>query len=399
MPLLPILATNPQEIYALDIRQIVALCGNGRLTDGSECSAELRDFLRRAPSEQLFQYIETCLDEGFDKSGQVLQDLVNELGRRLDFEVRNGNYAGRQNSIGFDGIWSSQGARSLVVEVKTTDAYRINLDTIASYRSRLIDSGQLSTASSVLIIVGRQDTGDLEAQVRGSRHAWDIRLISVDSLVKLVKIKESAEAGTVERIRELLAPFEYTRVDKIIELAFTAINEIGEAIQSEEAPLLQEIGGDSEISPALKSTQERTPSEIIEALRYKIISAISAREGMPLIKKSRALYWSTDSERKLRLACTISKHYVKSDDYWYAYHPAWDTFLGEADNGIMFWGVWIERPRTLFPVPGLRTGWMNSTYPRARMSRIGTSFLCAVAKNWPYADTDPVVITQFPNSR
>ncbi len=40
--------------------------------------------------------------------------------------------------------------------------------------------------SSILIVVGRQDTGDLEAQVRGSRHAWEIRLISVDALLQLM---------------------------------------------------------------------------------------------------------------------------------------------------------------------------------------------------------------------
>src|SRR5204863_2739918 len=241
----------------------------------------------------LFRYIETCLDEGFDKSGQVLQDIVNELGRRLDFDVQNGNYSGRQNSIGFDGIWSAPDARALVVEVKTTDTYRINLDTVASYRMRLIDAGQLDRTSSILIVVGRQDTGDLEAQIRGSRHAWDIRLISADSLIKLVKIKEYAEESTVARIRELLVPFEYTRIDLIIELAFTAVTEIGEAIEKEEAPVDDEPSNESVLS-ATRSTQERTPKEVIEALRQKIIAALSAREGVPLIKKSRALYWSTD---------------------------------------------------------------------------------------------------------
>lgn len=33
--------------------------------------------------------------------------------------------------------------------------------------------GKLRDGSEALIIVGRSDTGDLEAQVRGSRHAWD----------------------------------------------------------------------------------------------------------------------------------------------------------------------------------------------------------------------------------
>ena len=45
----------------------------------------------------------------------------------------------------------------------------------------------------MLLIVGRQDTGDLEAQIRGSRHAWDIRIISVDALLRLMSTKEEVE--------------------------------------------------------------------------------------------------------------------------------------------------------------------------------------------------------------
>ena len=67
-----------------------------------------------------------------------------------------------------------------MVEVTTTDAYRIDLETLAGYRRGLIASGQITEPeSSMLIVVGRKDTGDLEAQIRGSRHAWDIRLVSV----------------------------------------------------------------------------------------------------------------------------------------------------------------------------------------------------------------------------
>ena len=40
----------------------------------------------------------------FEKSGETLQDIVNELGRRLDFEVENGFYQGRTNAVGNDGL-------------------------------------------------------------------------------------------------------------------------------------------------------------------------------------------------------------------------------------------------------------------------------------------------------
>jgi len=116
----------------------------------------------------------------------VLQDLVNELGRRLDYKVTNGRYQGTSTQIGFDGIWTSPEGHTIVAEVKTTDTYRIALDSIAGYRQKLLAAKTFSEPSSILILVGRQDTGELEAQIRGSRHAWDIRLISVDALLKLV---------------------------------------------------------------------------------------------------------------------------------------------------------------------------------------------------------------------
>jgi len=96
------------------------------------------------------------------------------------------------------------------------------LDRIAEYRTKLVEGKRVSEkASSILIVVGRQDTGDLEAQIRGSRHAWDIRLISAEALLRLVELKENLDDPTVStRISGILIPREYTRVDAIIDLVF-----------------------------------------------------------------------------------------------------------------------------------------------------------------------------------
>jgi hypothetical protein len=184
MPLLAFWSSNPKEIGQSTIEQIVAMAGDGNLRDNSPCSDELREYLTQAESTKLATYIGHCLSAGFTKSGLVFQDLVNELGRRLDYKATNGRYQGTQNTIGFDGIWSSPEGHTIIVEVKTTDAYTVKLDTIANYRSKLLSAQEISQPSSILIVVGRQDTGELEAQIRGSRHAWDIRLISADALLR-----------------------------------------------------------------------------------------------------------------------------------------------------------------------------------------------------------------------
>src|SRR5579871_4047422 len=105
MALLHYLRSNREIVLAQTIQQVVSNAGDGSLRDGNQSSTEFREFLTLVPIDSLFAYVPQCLDAPFQKSGSVLQDLVNELGRRLDFEVETGLYQGRRNAIGFDGIW------------------------------------------------------------------------------------------------------------------------------------------------------------------------------------------------------------------------------------------------------------------------------------------------------
>lgn len=333
-PLLTLLKVNPDQVFSLSIQQILALCGDGDLGDKSLCSEELREYLKIAPSETLNRYLETCLHSAFDKSGFVLQDLVNELGRRLDYFVENGIYQGRSNAIGSDGIWRAPGGYAIVVEVKTTDAYRINLDRIAGYRSDLVTATKIeANQSSILMVVGRQDTGDLEAQVRGSKHAWNIRLISVDALVKLVTLKEKTEEDSVAKIHELLQPFEYTKLDKIIEIAFRVAEDATAVI--EEQDLVNPPDNNEEVARDVTRKQAHTPPDVLAKLRQEIVSAVGAREHSLLVKKGGVLYWSAD--KTVRIIVSISKQYTNGN-YWYAYHPHWDKFLSEGRNSFFVLG-------------------------------------------------------------
>jgi hypothetical protein len=154
MPLLSLWKSDPETVDKFTIQQIVSFAGDGRLTDESECSSELRAYLSGIKTEKIAIYIDFCLSEQFDKSGSILQDLVNELGRRLDYVAENGLYSGRKNAIGNDGLWLSPENHAIVIEVKTTDAYRIPLDVIATYRSKLISAEKIDEKSSILIVVG-----------------------------------------------------------------------------------------------------------------------------------------------------------------------------------------------------------------------------------------------------
>jgi hypothetical protein len=336
MPLLELWESSPAAIDQFTIEQIVAAAGDGVLTDASKCSQELRSYLARVPHSKLAEYVERCLSSSFNRSGFVLQDLVNELGRRLDYKVTNGRYQGTQNSIGFDGIWISPEGHTIIIEVKTTDAYRISLDTIIRYREKLLATSQIHHPCSILIVVGRQETGELEAQVRGSRHAWDIRLISADSLLKLAQLKlESDSPETGKKIRMLLTPREYTRLDDMIDVMFTAAKDVESAASTE-------LRNDEDDQPSGGPAAKRwvfTETRLLDEKRQTIIAALSRRESTPFVQKTRALYWNP--EHDVRAACTISKRYQRSSiyRYWYAYHPQWDEFLSEGRRSFLVLGA------------------------------------------------------------
>ena len=338
MPLLAFWASSPDAVDQLTIEQIVASAGDGILKDASGCSIELRKFLSQIPTGKLAQYVEQCLGSPLPKGGLVLQDLVNELGRRLDYEVKDGLYQGVVGGIGFDGIWMSPEGHSVVAEVKTTDAYRMSLDTLASYRRKLIDRGDITIESSILIVVGRQDTGELEAQIRGSRHAWDIRLISAEAMLKLVLLKENAEAQTLGgKIRGLLRPVEYTRLDRLADAMFDTVADVEESPEepSAEGKALSPDDAEGHFSTA---KWEFTNSADLQAKRVLIIAALEQREDTELKRKSRALYASSD--QRVRVACGMSKRYVGKNQniYWYAFHPQWDDFLDVCEKGLFVLG-------------------------------------------------------------
>jgi hypothetical protein len=314
-------------------KQLIGLAGNGNIRD-SDTSKEVRECLRAVNLEDLQRFARECLDDGkWENSGFFLQDLINELGCRLGFDVEFGRYQGSAAKPAPDGVWRSKDW-TFVVEIKTTDAYRVSLDRLAVYRKTTSEqSGIDLPASSVLIVVGRQDTGELEAQVRGSKHAWDMRLIGIEGLFKIALLhRDSVEQEAVlDKIRAILRPQEYTRVDGLLDVVFeTAIAVSVEEREGSVAAPRQENGQDASQrldSPAVK-----------EELRELVFRVMEAREQKKFKKVRRSLYESLDGTTRYSLA--ISKNYGSPEkaSYWYAYHPTQKSFVEMAGHGFAIFG-------------------------------------------------------------
>ena len=199
MALIDLWNADRQQITDKRIDQLIAFAGEGRLRDRNSTSEEFRTLLKVVSSDVIGQWLDECLEIRFSDFGFVLQDTVNEVGRRLGFDVNHGVYRSHSNE-GYDGLWRIPGGRAILVESKSSTSYSINLSRISEYRKQVAPQlGLRPEDISILIVVGTEDTYDFEAQVRGSRFAWDIRILGVNSLFRLLKLRESLDDPKGER--------------------------------------------------------------------------------------------------------------------------------------------------------------------------------------------------------
>jgi hypothetical protein len=358
MALLDLWNSNPDQLNDKQVHQLIAFAGGGQLIDDSPCSTEFRAFLARIPANYLLRYAEQCLTDKFDGSGFALQDIINEAGVRLGAAVTHGRYRGTPKHTGQDGLWRFSNSRAIVIEVKTTDAYSINLNTIASYRKSLIDKGEITEdTSSVLLVVGRQETENLEAQIRGSRFAWNIRVISVDALLRLMFIKEEVEDPALHRrIHAILVPYEFTRLDGIADLLFSAAKEIKQ--------------DDTEVDVDADDLPEKPeePKFIPVAFHEDCIKRIQKSLSVSLVKRTRSGYSSPDN--KIAVICSVSKEHNpdKNPNYWFAFHPHQKEFLDPFPSSHVAFGCGSAKQILLIPyekfelwLPG---SWMTTTEDR-----------------------------------
>lgn len=344
MSLIDLWEKDKQLIAEKEIHQVISFAGNGKLLDESETSTEFRAFISRVPSEFLKRYVYQCLNTKFDDSGLVLQDLVNQIGKRLGFTVEFGIYRGKHKNLNHDGLWRDREQNAIIVEVKTTTDYKIELDKIARYRKDLITQGLVEEdKSSILIVVGRKETADLEAQIRGSRHAWDIRLISVEALLNLLEIKEQMDSpDTIYKIHQMLIPKEFTKLDQIVELIFSTTEDV-------KSDVAEEV--DDEVEDKTESNDTRIPKFIPVSFHDKVIEEVNAYYNTIFLNETRSTLYSEND--KIALVLAISKQYTAKNynKYSFFFHPHQNEFLENAfpKISVICWGCGSENKILLLP--------------------------------------------------
>ena len=214
-----------QKTFTMSLKQVVSVAGDGTL-ENDDSRNELRQFFSLIDLSTLGRLLEECYPKDkkykFETRGFAFQDLINEMGRRLGFEVENGVYRGKKNEIGFDGLWKSNDGTCIIMESKTSDDYSISIESVISYRDKLLAEKNIPRKKcSILIVYGRDDKSALKNTAKGSDDAKSIRLISANALFQMVKIVAAASSDVIgKQVLNMLQPRDYFVLDNLVELVF-----------------------------------------------------------------------------------------------------------------------------------------------------------------------------------
>jgi hypothetical protein len=293
-----------------------------QLKDGSEESIEFREQLKSMDLDILEQHLGAVLARGSD--GKVLQDIVNALGFKIGFNVEFGLYQGKKGSIGFDGYWWLPNIH-LIVECKTTDAYRINTKTLQRYAKELAAERKLEKLPDILLVVGRIDTGDIEAQIRGSRMDDRISVIGADSLLDFARtIGELAGGPATNKLRRALIPQDHTRLDELSSLISEVVYETKQMANSES---MHDTNAPSPTSDSHAGGLEND--------RQKVLSLISADFGeLKPVPRTRNRFISDANGQLHVIFLSSRRHRRKDQQYWYSLPKNWVDLI-DNDEGIV----------------------------------------------------------------
>lgn len=332
MALLDMWRANRDGIREKSIHQILAFAGEGRLADGNKCSKEFRDLLRIVPLDTLQRYACEALDGKAGDPGLALQDIVNEAGTRMDYSVEPGLYRGRYGEPGHDGLWRDPDAQHTVVaEVKSSTAHRIRLEPIANRRELLDQQGKLEKdQSSVLIVICQtdDDTSDLEAQIRGSRYSWGIRVISLAALFKMVALKSATDdPGSAKRLRGILIPREFTKLDALLDIVSFVAEDVSSDEEEEEQ---EEEAQDGEVGQGGAYVSKLNKIE----LRIQAKEFFLRKLNRNLRELSRTKFESEDG--RIAICYAPSQPYPKATytQYWFGLHDHQVEFMAAHPEGF-----------------------------------------------------------------
>jgi hypothetical protein len=195
-------------------------------------------------------------------------------------------------------------------------------------------------------------------------------------------IKEEVEDPELHhRIRAILIPYEFTRLDGIADLLFSAAKEIK---QDDE-----QVDADVDDLPE----KSKEPKFIPVAFHEDCIKLIQKSLSVSLIKRTRSGYSSPDN--KVAVICAVSKEHDpnKKPNYWFAFHPHQKEFLDRFLSSYVTFGCGSANQILRIPYEQfeswLKDSWTTTEVPAEFRLPTGRSYAakeclaaCSVIQFW-----------------
>lgn len=281
----------------------------GEFKDGSQASEKFRELLR--DEETTVESIEDWMREVLEGSqayhNRALQDIINNIGERLGFEVVYGPYSGKSGEIAYDGWWKSPGTDDkkdthLIVESKKSTTYTIDPNQIGGYMEKLAEQEGIDPKTIYgLYVVGGEDPKSMVTLIRGSQYRDRVRVITSDSLLRLLKIQEKSGL-THDKVSDILLPIDAVNVGELVGL-IQEIIDTSQPIQPERPPVTgwkPRVGAD-----ALSGSVKR---EEIQGDARDIVAVFPSKpDGVEFLRKNNAWGFVNIGRRPEHVAIYVSQ--------------------------------------------------------------------------------------------
>ncbi|WP_206042245.1 hypothetical protein [Haloarcula argentinensis] len=205
----------------LTLDRIVSLAGDWN--DDSRASEQFREIIEneQTTTEEIEAYLREAMEGTEQYHNRALQDLVNNIGRRLGFEVEYGIYQGRSDTIGYDGHWKSTATEDkthLVVETKKTTAYSIDPGQAGNYMDELTNRDDIERSQIYgLYVIGEGEVETVAQTVFGSQYRDRMRVITAQRLLDLLEIQEDSGLRH-DQVVDVLLPINAVDVGQLVGL-------------------------------------------------------------------------------------------------------------------------------------------------------------------------------------
>lgn len=187
-----------------------------------------------------------------------------------------------------------------------------------------------------------------------STRLWDVRLISVDALFRLMFVKERVDdPKIIQQICNIIKPREFTRLDEIVDIVFSTAEETAESDELE----------------AVAEPEDSTEKTAPVAFHGACVSRFEKHVGKQFVRQTRSGYATPDET--FAIICAVSKEHEVAGhpSFWFAFHPYQKTFLEGAAEGFLILGCGSVRTVLAIPAYDLFS-WLPDMWTTQRDDRM-----------------------------